>query len=136
MTTKTKTKARAAQVDEALEAQLAFEQELLVGAAIDLLNALVNESGVSQRELARRLGVTEGRVSQILSGSQNISLKKLAEVGWALGIRFEVVPSVTDDRRSTPAAEDPDAPEWVRQLQLRIGPRAHRGGEARAEDAH
>jgi len=119
MTTKTKAgrtpKARKRDYLES-DAQLAFEQELLVGLTIDLLNSLANESGLTQRELAKRLDITEGRVSQILSGNQNISLKKLAALGWALGIRFELVPVALDDRRGTPAVNDPEPPQWLTAL--------------------
>ena len=81
---------------------------------IDLLNAIVADSGITQKELAKRLGVTEGRISQVLSGSQNISLKKLAAIGWALGLRFHIVPDAAVPRESTPAAGD-------QPLQTRLG---------------
>jgi predicted XRE-type DNA-binding protein len=116
MTTKTKPRktVRGTRRDyKELEAQLAFEQELLVGLTVDLMNALANASGLTQRQLADRLDITEGRMSQILSGDQNISLKKLAAFGWALGIRFELLPIALDDRRGSPAVDDNDPPRWV-----------------------
>jgi len=74
------------------EEDLAYEQELLVGSVTDVLNALVHALGLSQKELARRLGVTEGRVSQILSGSRGLTLNTLAAVGSATGVRFDLLP--------------------------------------------
>src|SRR5687767_7058313 len=47
-----------------------YEQELLLGSVTDVLHAIVHALGMSQKELAHRIGVTEGRVSQILSGSR------------------------------------------------------------------
>jgi transcriptional regulator with XRE-family HTH domain len=105
--------------DDALDAQHAYEQELLVGASVDLVNALIGESRITQRELAKRLGVTEGRVSQILSGEHNMSLKKLASLAWALGIRFELVPVAIPERAATPAVNDPDPPGWLDSLRTR-----------------
>jgi predicted XRE-type DNA-binding protein len=116
MTTKTKPRKTVTKTKrdyKELDAQLAFEQELLVGLTVDLMNALANASELTQRELADRLGITEGRMSQILSGDQNISLKKLAAFGWALGFRFELRPVALDDRRGTPAVDDPEPPQWV-----------------------
>lgn len=41
--------------------------------------------GISQSELARRMGVTPARVTKILSGQENLSLKTIAKVSTALG---------------------------------------------------
>ncbi len=46
---------------------------------------------ISQSELATRLGVTKGYVSQILKGNFNYTLKKLIEISLAIGM----VPRVT-----------------------------------------
>ena len=45
---------------------------------------------VNQTELAKRLGVTSGRVSQVLNGGQNLTLRTLESIADALGARFEV----------------------------------------------
>jgi transcriptional regulator with XRE-family HTH domain len=101
---------------EAQEAQLAYEQELLTGEAADMFEALLASAEISQRDLARRLGVTEARVSQLLAG-KNITLHSLAQAGWALGVRFVLIPeSMGDARAATPAADDPE-PQWLSRLQ-------------------
>jgi transcriptional regulator with XRE-family HTH domain len=82
---------------ERREAELAFEQELLLGSVTDVLNAVRHSLGVSQKELAQRLGLTEGRMSQILSGSSGLTLSTLAAFGWATGLRFELVPKPIED---------------------------------------
>jgi DNA-binding transcriptional regulator YdaS (Cro superfamily) len=69
-----------------------FEQELLYGEARATVVAALRSLRLTQRALAARLGVTEGRVSQVLSGRENITLRTLADVGWALGLRFELNP--------------------------------------------
>jgi antitoxin component HigA of HigAB toxin-antitoxin module len=107
---------RVADVDPVREAQLAYEQELLSGEASDVLEALLESAKLTQRDLAERLGVTEARVSQVLAG-RNVTLNTLAHAGWALGIRFMLVPvSMDDDRAATPAVHDPE-PGWLSRLQ-------------------
>lgn len=53
----------------------------------------MDEHQVTKRELAQRLSVTPGRVSQILSGGENITLRTLATVCAALDahVRVELV---------------------------------------------
>lgn len=98
------------------EVRRTFEEELLFGESTDTVEALLESIGVSQRELAARLGVSEGRVSQVLSGRENITLRTLAAMGWALGVRFEFNPVPMADRAGTPAQDDPPAPAWLTQL--------------------
>lgn len=45
---------------------------------------------VSQRTLARRMGVSEGRVSQLLSADANPTLRSLCRMAHALGMRLDV----------------------------------------------
>jgi transcriptional regulator with XRE-family HTH domain len=123
-------------VDERLEAQLAYEQELLTGEAADVVAALLDSSEVSQRELAKRLGVSEARISQIVSGTGNLTLGSLATAGWALGIRFKLVPIPIEDRAATPAADDGPPPRWLARMQSALlkAPRRTRTGRRSAHD--
>lgn len=98
------------------EVRRSYEEELLVGEATETLGAMLASANVSQRELARRLSVTEGRVSQILSGNENLTLRSLAALGWGLGLRFRLDPLPLADRRGTPAESDPPAPAWLDRL--------------------
>jgi len=98
------------------EAQLAYEEELLTGAVTDSLNALLHSLGLTQRELAHRLGVSEGRVSQVLTGNENVTLATLASFGWALGVRFDLVPAELESREGSPAESDPAYPDWLENL--------------------
>ncbi|WKK20836.1 helix-turn-helix domain-containing protein [Streptomyces olivoreticuli] len=54
------------------------------------LAGLVAERGMSRKELADRMGVSPGRVSQILSGDENLTLRSLAAVAEALEVGVEV----------------------------------------------
>lgn len=101
------------------EARRVFEQELFIGEVTDTIEGYLQSTGITQRELARRLEVTEGRVSQILSGTGNLTLRTLADVAWALGLRFELDPIAPRDRTGTPAGQDPRPPSWLRRLRAR-----------------
>lgn len=47
--------------------------------------------GMSQAELAARLNVSEGRVSQILNNPGNLTLRKMVEYSRGLGLKVSVV---------------------------------------------
>ncbi|WP_202232780.1 helix-turn-helix domain-containing protein [Actinacidiphila reveromycinica] len=46
--------------------------------------------GVSQSELARAMSVSPGRVSQIMSGDANLTVRSLAAAAEAIGARVEI----------------------------------------------
>jgi transcriptional regulator with XRE-family HTH domain len=82
---------------------------LFYAQTIESISAFMKEQGVSQRELARRLGTTEPWVSRLLNGRQNTTVKTLAEVAWALGVRLAVV--------AEPApGSDVVIPAWWRRI--------------------
>lgn len=58
--------------------------------------------GLSRADLASRMGVSPGRVSQVLSGGENITLRTLASLAAAVDAQFEVQlhreDSSTDER--------------------------------------
>ncbi len=98
------------------EVRRVFEEEVLQGETTDTLLGLLTSLGLTRRELAGRLGVTPGRVSQILSGDENLTIRSLAALGWALGIRFDLHPTPMGDRVGTPAEHDPPPPAWLSAL--------------------
>ncbi|MEJ3745168.1 helix-turn-helix transcriptional regulator [Actinomycetes bacterium KLBMP 9797] len=64
---------------------------------LDLLRVMVDEvtwymreHKVTRSELAQSMGVSPGRVSQILSGDENLTLRTLGSVIDALGADIEV----------------------------------------------
>lgn len=62
---------------------------------IDQLQKQMDEMPLSQAQLATRLGVTEGRVSQILNKPSNLKLEKIIEYTRAVGKKVAIV--VYDD---------------------------------------
>ena len=66
----------------------------------------MEENGISQRTLADNMDVTPGRVSQILSGDENLTLRTLAAVCVGLGAHFEVDLVSNNQERQVPHSPD------------------------------
>ena len=49
------------------------------------VHGYMQEKGITQKELAKKLGVSDAYVSQVLNGKFNFTLKKLIELGLAIG---------------------------------------------------
>jgi transcriptional regulator with XRE-family HTH domain len=62
---------------------------------VQQIEELMKPSGTSQSELAKKLGVTEGRVSQVLNNPGNLTLRKVIEYARALQRKVAIV--VYDD---------------------------------------
>jgi predicted XRE-type DNA-binding protein len=90
-----------------------FEEALLAGGVAQTIIALMEHAGVTQTELAARLGLTQPRISQILR-SENMNLSTAADLAWALGYRLELTPRLVE-RDGTPAVDDPPPPRWLRR---------------------
>jgi transcriptional regulator with XRE-family HTH domain len=50
----------------------------------------MRERGLTRADLASRMGVSPGRVSQILGGGENLTLRTLAALSTALDARFDI----------------------------------------------
>ena len=80
--------------------------------AIDIgeqIVARMDERGMTQADLAREMGVSRARVSQILRGNDNLTLKSIVAVAIALGSRVELQLTLAQperpSQRSKPGAE-------------------------------
>lgn len=58
--------------------------------AVELIGEVLESEGISQRELAARLGKSEAAVSQVLGGDRNLTLNTLSEYLDALDHRIEM----------------------------------------------
>ncbi len=61
----------------------------------------MESSGISQAELARRLGRSRSAVNQVLTGDGNLRIETLAEYLEAMGCELVVSVRVVDDRSDT-----------------------------------
>jgi len=72
----------------------------------------MQECNISRAQLAREMGVTPSRVTQILSGDENLTLRTLGTLAACLGGRF-VVDFVPDDARPAAAPDNSPRSEHV-----------------------
>lgn len=89
-----------------------LQAELAKTAVAADLAVLVARAGVSRTELAKRLGWSKARVSQVLGGNGNLTVETIHVVTRALGHRFDVV---------FRAAHEARAPQvWERSARLEL----------------
>jgi transcriptional regulator with XRE-family HTH domain len=69
----------------------------LASGIVDEITWFMREHKVSRADLAHSMGVSPGRVSQILSGDENLTLRTLSSVVGALGARVEVTLRPVED---------------------------------------
>lgn len=67
-----------------------FRFELKAQAVAVELAAAVADAGLSQKELAERLGWKPSRVSKVLHGATNVTLRTLFDLYDALGLDFSI----------------------------------------------
>ena len=96
----------------AVETQIDDEMITFVTKVINEINWQMRECGLTRAELAERMGVSPGRVSQILSGGENLTSRTLVALSTALDARFsiELRPVKDGDSYSSPDPARADAP--------------------------
>lgn len=84
-----------------------FEREALALQASEMILELMEKEGVNKKELAKRIGVSKAHVTQVLSGSRNMTVHTLADLVFALGRRVELtsVPFYGSDATYVPRAD-------------------------------
>jgi transcriptional regulator with XRE-family HTH domain len=66
------------------------EYYIAMHGAHNALRAAFTESGMTQEELAGRLGIDKALVSKRLNGAENLTIKTLSQMGTGLGYRLTV----------------------------------------------
>ena len=74
----------------ATESQIEDEMLALLTQLTNEINWYMRERGLTRADLAARMGVSPGRVSQILGGGENLTLRTLAALSTALEARFDL----------------------------------------------
>lgn len=71
-------------------------QERLITQTTEEIWRILEETNISKADLAKKMGVTKGHISQILNGSRNMTLRTLADICFALDcqpmLRLELKP--------------------------------------------
>jgi transcriptional regulator with XRE-family HTH domain len=95
----------------AIEARADEEMHGLVTQLTNEITFHMRERGISRADLAARMGVSPGRVSQILGGGENLTLRTLAALAVALDARFdfELNSLKVDDTFTSRAKADTEA---------------------------
>lgn len=88
----------------------------LAGQVMRLLEQALDASGLEQKDLAEKLGVTQGRVSQVLNGDGNMRVAAVARYLRALGYQTHL--------SATPV--EPGRPDLPREASRRRRPAARR----------
>ncbi|MCK5268430.1 MAG: helix-turn-helix transcriptional regulator [Spirochaetes bacterium] len=65
-----------------------FVQSEAIFEASNLINNAMMEKGFSQKQLSEEIGVSAGYISRLLSGNENMSVKNIARVLYALGKKY------------------------------------------------
>jgi transcriptional regulator with XRE-family HTH domain len=73
-----------------LEDAAGVRQEELILEVTEAMARALRSSGLTQAELADRMGKSKGFVSQILGGGRNLTLRTLADVAGALGCKVQI----------------------------------------------
>jgi len=82
-----------------------FAEEALVVDVQIFLHNLMEEKGVSRAELAKAMGVSRARVTQILSDEcRNLTVRSLARAAYALGEGVQFSPTPKEQVAPKPAA--------------------------------
>ena len=63
------------------------QQEALILDVTELLVEVMEQLGVSRKELAERLNCTAGYVSQLLGGGKNLTLRTISDMAFALDLK-------------------------------------------------
>ncbi|QOD81640.1 helix-turn-helix domain-containing protein [Chromobacterium haemolyticum] len=87
------------------EAQNLARQESLIISVTEEIWAEMNRQNMSKTTLAEKLGVTKPRVSSMLNGGANLTIRKLADIAHALDKRFVV--SLTDVEQKQALTAEP-----------------------------
>ena len=114
----------------ATETQVDDEMLALVTQLTNEINWYMREQGLTRADLASRMGVSPGRVSQILGGGENLTLRTLAALSTALDARFDVELSTVKggDTYTTRAVQADAAPVRNHQVMPRATHRNARMG--------
>lgn len=84
-----------------------FAQEDLIEEAGELIVRAMDRENISKNELSQRIGVSRPYITQILSGSRNITLRTFADLMYAMNEKVLITSTSISDM------DDSNAMCWV-----------------------
>lgn len=75
---------------ETPEARRRYEEERLILWTTEAIWKAMDEQGLTRAEMAERLGTSRANITQLLSGSRNMTLRSLASLAFACDLRAEI----------------------------------------------
>lgn len=75
---------------ETPEARRRYEEERLILWTTEAIWKAMDEHGLTRAEIAEKLGTSRANITQLLSGSRNMTLRSLASLAFACEMRAEV----------------------------------------------
>lgn len=91
-------------------------QETLILETTESLWEALQAAGITKSELAERMDATKGYVSQVLSGSRNMTLRTLSDICFAL----KVTPKLMINRQEQKWTDEVAKVQMRKQSSLRI----------------
>ena len=85
------------------------EERLILWTTEEIAGAMVDR-GISRADIAKRLGTSRANVTQLLSGSRNMTLRSLARLAHACGMRAAIHFEELADAVFTPAEDHSTTP--------------------------
>ncbi|MEZ8077859.1 MULTISPECIES: transcriptional regulator [Vibrio] len=79
----------------------AFAREELVFNVTEDLLVIMEDMGISKTELARKLGKSKSYITQVLSGSRNMTLGSFSDICFALDFKPEIKLPVEEQKHYT-----------------------------------
>ena len=116
------------------EFQHAYAVEGLITDVGELIAELMVSQQVNKAELAQRLGKSRAYVTQLLSGSRNMTIRTLAEVAYKLGAKVKLRPEYTSAVIThKPAKKLFELPRRGSQREYEVADHSASGGKDRSQ---
>ena len=96
------------------EARRLYEEERLILWTTEEIAGVMVDQGISRADIAERLGTSRANVTQLLSGSRNMTLRSLARLAHACGMRAAIHFEELADSVFTPAEDHSTTPHFAR----------------------
>ncbi len=72
------------------DARRRYEEERLILWVTEAITEAMENQGLTRTQVAKALGTSSPNVTQLLSGSRNMTLRTLAALGHACGMRADI----------------------------------------------